>query len=107
MSTTRRRGGRFSPEEREQILAAYRGSGLSQREFAAQNGVSVSSLVLWMRQKGRRPTASPPLIALPSGFPAGGARAYAIDFRGGHRLEIARGFDPAELERLCHVLHRL
>lgn len=102
---------RFSPGEREQLLGAYRRSGQTQREFAAQNGLSVSSLVLWLRKYGRTPTASvrPPFIALPAGLPAvmPASRAYAIDFPGGHRVEIARGYEREELEHLCQVLHRL
>jgi transposase-like protein len=107
----RGRRGRFTAREREQLLAAYRRSGLTQREFAAESGVSLSSLVLWLRKYGRRSPAAvrPPFIALPTGLPAvtSPPRAYAIDFRGGHRLEIARGFDRDELEYLCQFLRGL
>lgn len=105
-----RRGGRrrFSPEEREQLLAAYRQSGLTQREFAAQYGVSASSLVLWSRKDRRNsvPAARPSFIALPTGLPAmtSTSRTYAIEFRGGRRLEIARGFERQEVEHLCQIL---
>lgn len=93
-------------------MAAYRRSEQTQREFATQNGLSLSSLVLWLRKYGRTPPSAvrPPFIALPAaGLPAMSAspRAYAIQFPGGHRLEVARGFERGELEQLCQILHRL
>lgn len=107
-----RTGGRrrFRPEEREQLLEAYRRSGLTQREFAALHGVSASSLVLWSRKYGRKsvPKARPSFIALPAAFPdvALPARTYAIEFQGGRRLEIARGFERQEVEHLCQILRQ-
>ncbi len=100
---------RFSPEERKQLLAAYRHSGQTQREFASHHGLSLSCLVLWLRKYGRKPPATPippPFLPLPGGLPAL-ASTYRIQFSGGHRLEVARGFDREELEALCQLLHRL
>ena len=38
-------------EEAKGILAQFRASGLSQREFAKQQGVSVSTLTYWLRRE--------------------------------------------------------
>jgi len=101
---------RFGPEEREQLLVAYRRSGLTQREFASQHGVSLSSLVLWLRKHRQMTRAStrPPFIALPTGLAALSSpqRTYAVDLGGGQRLEIARGFDREEVEQLCRILRQ-
>jgi transposase-like protein len=111
MSCTRKRRRCFGPGEREELLAAYGRSGQTQREFASQHGLSLSSLVHWLGKYGRTPPAAvrPPFIALPAALPAVSSvpRAYAIQFPGGHRLEVARGFEREELAQLCQVLHRL
>ena len=102
---------RFSPGEREQLLAAYCRSGQTQREFAFRNDLSLSCLVVWLRKFGRRPAVlvPPPFIPLPGGLPtpAPSTAAYEIQFPGGLRLGVARGFAREELERLCQLLHRL
>jgi len=106
---TRRR--RFSPAEREQLLAAYRRSGQTQREFASRNGLSLSCLVVWLRKFGRTQTEGvpPPFLSLPGGLPglAASRATYTIGFPNGHRLEVARGFEGKELEELCQILQRL
>jgi len=101
---------RFSPAEREHLLAEYRGGGLTQREFASRHGVSVSSLVFWLRKhrRGLSTAVRPAWIALPASLPAvtSSQRTYAIDFRGGQRLEIAPGFERQEVEHLCQILRQ-
>ena len=47
MARKRRTFKKRSREEWWEIVAEYRGSGLSQREFAARAGVSLSSLARW------------------------------------------------------------
>jgi hypothetical protein len=103
---TRRR--RFTSTEREQLLSAYRRSGQTQRQFAQDHGLSLSCLVVWLRKFGRRPVP-PPLLPLPGGLPSRRTwpAAYQIVFPGGHRLEVARGFEREELDHLCQILHRL
>jgi len=39
-----------TPEQRAQILADYRQSGLTQKVFAAQTGIGNSTLSLWLRK---------------------------------------------------------
>jgi hypothetical protein len=78
----------FSSTEREKLLAAYRQSELTQREFASRNGISLSCLVLWLRKSNRTQSDSPPaaFIQLPGGFPNPeiGRVAYKIRFSSGH-----------------------
>jgi transposase-like protein len=45
---------RLTQAQRETILAAYRRSQLTQREFANQAGISVSALQLWLRKAATR-----------------------------------------------------
>src|ERR1044072_6617165 len=96
-------GKRFTPEERERILAAYRNSRVTQREFAAQAGISLSCLSLWLKKSKRCSPAgfievSP---SLPKGSPRPGS--YRIESPGGWSLEVGRGFEGEELARLCQI----
>jgi transposase-like protein len=42
---------RFAPAERAGLLAGYHRSGLSQRDFVAQHGLSLATLTKWLRQE--------------------------------------------------------
>jgi len=57
---------RLTCGEREQIVEAYRRSSLSQERFAAQAGISVSALQLWLRQGAVPKAVAPRLIQLPN-----------------------------------------
>ena len=110
MRQTRRDGGRrHTPAQREQLLAAYRRSGLTQKAFAAQTGIGYSTLTSWLKKAGASPGAGladgpPALIRIPNLLPpAGRVAAYRLEFAGGLRVEVARGFDPEELGRLLAV----
>ena len=46
---------RRSAEERERLIAEYRASGLSRREFAQQNGINPLTFHGWFNKKLRRP----------------------------------------------------
>jgi DNA-binding transcriptional regulator YiaG len=39
-----------TPQQREEILQSYRDSQLTQKEFAAQAGIGVSTLQAWRRK---------------------------------------------------------
>ena len=97
--------------ERAELLVGYHRSGLTQVEFAARNGFSLSSLRNWLR-KSRVTNAAPSratLLRLPVELPAIGhaGAAYRIGFPGGHSLEVAAGFRVDELRELCQLLHGL
>jgi len=49
--------GRFTAEQRARVVARYRASGLTQREFAEQAGISLSALRGWLYR--RDPHAEP------------------------------------------------
>jgi transposase-like protein len=106
MSTPSRH--RFSAAERARILAAYRRSDLTQQEFAAQAGIGYSTLTRWLRQAGEPAPAAqkrgefvpvPNLLASAPVVPA-----YRLCWANGLNLELARGFDAAELERLLQLV---
>lgn len=91
-------------------LAAARAAGLSNRDWAAKNGICGRSLHLWSVHRRRSPRSStPPIVELvapaqvPVGRPAGMPKADT-PLRlhlGGVTIDIPVGFD---LETLAQVL---
>ena len=110
MSTTRAVRKHRTRAQREQILNDYRSTQLSQREFARQTGIAVSTLQLWLRKAAVRPSLAPGagFVEVPNPLArASSAAAYRLHLAGGLELEIASGFRPAELAGLLRVLRGL
>lgn len=106
MSTSSRH--RYSAAERARILAAYRRSELTQQEYATRAGIGYSTLARWLRQAEEPTCASekrgefvpvPNLLASAPPVPA-----YRLCWANGLNLEVARGFDAAELGRLLQLV---
>jgi hypothetical protein len=87
-------------------LADYRRSGLSQQAFAAQAGVGVSTLQLWLRQERRAPLdQATTFVPIPNLLTQAGAPAvYRLRLVSGAILEIGSGYHPEQLERLLQIL---
>ena len=104
-----RRPPRKTLPERAPILVARAHRGLSDRAFAAEQGIAVSTLYRWLRQAPAEPrTAGGGLIEIPNGLgdrPA--VAAYRRLFPGGLTLEVAPGFQPDELRALAQLLQQL
>ena len=117
------RGRSHAPADKEQILSRYEASRLSQREFARQQGLGLSTLQLWLRQRrqaGRHGPSSSgtsgPLVevALPavSSLPwLSSARArgplYEIELGEKARLRLSPGFCLRETRALLTLLREL
>ena len=111
MSSQPERRRHRTPSERADLLAAYHKSGLTQREFAARKGLSVSCLSIWLRKarvKGKS-TVPPTFIEVPVDLSVGGSSrpTYKIGFPGGHSVEVSAGFHLDELRELCQLLRGL
>jgi len=101
-STVRKR---LTPAQREGILSAYRRSGLPQRDFALQAGISVSALQLWLRKAAAAGESSPAFIPVPNLLaPAGPAAMYRLHLGGGMSLEMGSGFRSEEVAALLALL---
>jgi transposase-like protein len=92
--------------QREKILERYLGSSLTQKQFAAQVGIGVSTLHAWLRQaSGGRNGGGSGFLPAPNLF--SGARpapAYRVEWPGGLSLEVRAGFAGKELAALLAVL---
>jgi len=107
MESTNRR--RRTPAERSQILDQYRQSGLTQKVFAAQAGISCSALNAWLRRATAPSDSNPPqFVSVPNLFTTGrGSAAYRLQWPDGFTLEVVAGFAASELSALLHVARRL
>jgi hypothetical protein len=98
-----------TPSQKADLVAAYEGSGMSQREFAAQQGIALTTLQRWRRQSQiRQETLEAGLVEVPNLFGAGPAPCtYRLRFSGGLVLEVMSGFQPGELRCLAQLLQQL
>jgi transposase-like protein len=107
--------------EAEVILGEYAKSGLTQRAFAREIGIGVSTLQYWLRRKGRREPqrqrgetrggGTSPEVSLLEVDLAGIARGgnaveerYEIEWANGTRLRVPRGFGKEELRTLVDMV---
>src|SRR5580700_3907064 len=93
-----------TPAQREKLLQDYRRSQMTQKEFASQAGLSVSSLQTWLR---KTPAASegPAFVAVPNLLSASPAvPGYRLQWPGGLSLEVGSGFSCRELAALLQLL---
>ena len=96
-----------TPAQREEILTAYERSNKTQREFAARAGIGYSTLTLWLRKSGEGSRSREcRFVPVPNLLPAASssAAAYRIQLPRGVIVEVARGFESAELEALMRVV---
>jgi len=112
METTSSIRKRLTLAQREELLGVYQRSDLTQREFARQAGIGLSTLQNWLR-----PTTLPcpaPAPAVPAFLPVPNLLsapprppAYRLQWPGGLTLEVRTGFVPAELAALLARLPAL
>lgn len=98
-----------SVSEQARILAARQHGELTDRAFAAQQGVGVSTLYAWQRrQRARAAAAQAQLVEVPNLLPKAPApAAYRLHLPGGRMLEVGRPFEPGEVRLLAQVLQSL
>ncbi len=96
--------------QREQILDDYQRSGLTQREFALQAGVGLSTLQRWLGNAGhsKANTRSPAFIPVANLLSeTSGFACYRLRLPGGVIVEAPLGFRSQELRDLLEVLQGL
>jgi len=97
-----------TPARREKIVQACQRSQLTRKEFAAQAGISVSTLAAWLRKAAVNKERRASFVAVPNLLPPPSAGpAYRLQWRGGLSLEIRPGFSSGELASLLRLLRNL
>jgi hypothetical protein len=94
----RRRGA----EEVEQVVQQYRASGLSQREFAQQSGIKLSTLGRYVR-RDRRSEAPQQLVRVKLEAPAEPDSGFVLTLDNGRRIASGWTFSDTALARLIRV----
>jgi hypothetical protein len=91
------------------LLEEYRRSDLTQKDFAAEAGIGLSTFHAWLRRDqadGKAGNAQ--FVSLPGlGLPAAAAPMYRLELPSRVILEIPSGFRAEELARLVEVLRSL
>jgi hypothetical protein len=95
----------------EKHIEMWKESGLSQVEYCRVNDVRIKSFRYWKRRVGRL-SCAPALVEVPLPkslsipiLPAHPQLCLVVDQH--YRVEIAKGFDPEDLERVIRVLGRI
>jgi len=98
-----------TPAERAQILAEYHQSGLTQKVFAVQAGISCSALSSWLRRAAANSNnQQPQFLRVPNLLSAGrGSAAYRLQWADGFSVEVSTGFAAPELSALLKTVQRL
>ena len=98
----------LSLARRQRILQAYRCTALTQREFAAQVGISVATLNKWRKQSSAPPPPDrPQFVALPNLVPKPTpGPIYRLVLPSGLALEVRNGFTAQELATWLQLLPR-
>ena len=101
--------GRHTAAQRQEILAAYQRSQLTQKKFAAQTGIGCSTLTSWLRKAATSELSGvAAFVPVPNLFSAATTPpAYRLEFPRGHVLEVSPGFQSQELGALLQLVQRL
>ena len=84
-------------EEREGLIAQYRGSGLTQRAFAEREGIKFSTFTSWIQ--GRRQAGRPGRKVRFAELPAPALSGLAVQLPDGTVIRGASAQEVAELVR--------
>lgn len=95
----------------ENHIGKWKLSGLSQAEYCRQNDVKVKSFRYWKRRVGRLGGA-PALVEVPfprplPSSPCAVSSQLCLVINQKYRIEVGKGFDPEDLERLLRVVVRI
>lgn len=94
---------RWSAADRERILADYPRREGTQAEFCRQQGVSVPTLAVWLRNgRAQSPAGNPGLVELRPG-PVG-ANDVLVELMGGVTVRVPPGTEPQWLAQVIAAL---
>ena len=87
-------------KESRGVLVQFHASGLSQRQFAEQEGVPLSTLVYWLRRERlEREIAGETALVAVTEEAVPSATGFIVEF-GGFRIEVPRDASVEEWQRL-------
>ncbi len=97
-----------TPQQRTEIVAAFKQSGMSLGQYADEHHLTRTTLLRWVADADRvSGTHTPELIEVPNLLAGPGAtltKAHRLHFPRGLVLEIQPGFDLSELRSLIQLI---
>jgi hypothetical protein len=93
---------RRSAEEIQQVVAQYKGSGLTQVEFCQQSGMKLSTLGRYLR-RNRISEQPQQLVRVKVEVPTEPGSGFVLLLGNGRRIASGWGFCDTELARLIRV----
>lgn len=102
-SSFARRRKRYTPEEKNSILEAFEGSGLSAKVFCEQQGLCVATLANWRKRKQEKDTPGFVCLDLPGPM----TDVATICFPNGLELRIPLSVAPGMVAAWCEQLSRI
>ena len=96
---------RRSAAERRQLVAEYRASGMTRKQFCELHQLSLTTLESWKRAERSRAVSSP-LISVkvePDAASIEADRGFTLQLANGRRIESSWKFQDAELSRLIRI----
>jgi hypothetical protein len=105
---------RRTPAEIEQVVGAYRGSGLNRSLFCQQQGLTLGTLNRYLKrmsqvssQRGEVGLVAVELCGTEVGTAGEAGCGLTVVLRGGRRIEVSRAFEEPVLRRLVYMLERM
>ncbi len=91
--------GRYSPEEKQQIIEQWKQSGLSRQAYCRQNNLSYYSLIFWTKKKRNRnkPVSNE---FIPFKIKSGSENIFAQIETGGKRIQLYQSVTANFLKQL-------
>ncbi len=94
---------RRTPADINAMIAQYRASGLTRRDFAKRHGVAPATLARWLQRKPTEQESTKFVRVVAATTPAA-STWFELALPDGRRLRIPAGCDPAALRSLLGVL---
>ncbi len=98
---------RRSKEEVSALVAEFRASGLSRREFAEQSGIPISTVHSWLRNRERSTISSASAfvpVSVRTDTQEAQSSQLRVELSTGRVVTIPSSFPVADLARLLDVL---
>lgn len=92
------------PEEVERLISDYERSGLTQRAFAREKGLKLTTFQYWLYRRARSNSARMVEVPVPEAPAPVQAARYRLEFPDGKVLSFSGPVPPEELEQIYRAL---
>ena len=89
-------------KEVQELVSEFERSGLTQREFARQRALKLTTFQYWLYRRAKPKT--PALVEVQMPLLSAGTTHYRLELPGGKVLSFSGPLRGEELKQLCHLL---